>query len=228
MTASPQNPRRGKNRVAATNATLDLFGGGLLPEDMKYQPEFLSADEELALLADIETLPFREFEFRGFTGKRRTVSFGWRYDLNGGGLTRTEDMPEFLSPVRARTEVFAGVAPGSFQQVRVTEYARAPGSAGIRIAPFLAMLPAFRCCLPVPSGSAGERLSRSRGAPSLPSRALSTFSAVRRALNGSTAFPASKACATPSRFVTCSKEANPSGARIYIAEAAPAHARYAD
>ncbi|UQE03155.1 alpha-ketoglutarate-dependent dioxygenase AlkB [Bradyrhizobium japonicum] len=68
---------------------------------MKYQPEFLSANEERALLADIETLPFREFEFRGFTGKRRTVSFGWRYDFNGGGLTRTEDMPEFLTPIRA-------------------------------------------------------------------------------------------------------------------------------
>ncbi|MET4846928.1 alpha-ketoglutarate-dependent dioxygenase AlkB [Bradyrhizobium japonicum] len=72
-----------------------------IPEGMKYQPEFLSANEERALLADIETLPFREFEFRGFTGKRRTVSFGWRYDFNGGGLTRTEDMPEFLTPIRA-------------------------------------------------------------------------------------------------------------------------------
>jgi alkylated DNA repair dioxygenase AlkB len=94
---------------------------------MKYRPEFLSANEERALLADIETLPFREFEFRGFTGKRRTVSFGWRYDFNGGGLTRTEDMPEFLTPVRARAEAFAGIAAGSFQQVLVTEYAPGAG-----------------------------------------------------------------------------------------------------
>ncbi|MET3997115.1 hypothetical protein ABID65_008795 [Bradyrhizobium sp. S3.9.2] len=98
--------------MPATNPTLDLFGAGPLPEGMKYQPEFLSADEERALLADIETLPFKEFEFRGFTGKRRTVSFGWRYDFNGGGLTRTDDMPEFLTPVRARAEAFARIAPG--------------------------------------------------------------------------------------------------------------------
>ncbi|MET4721819.1 alkylated DNA repair dioxygenase AlkB [Bradyrhizobium japonicum] len=112
--------------MPAGNATLDLFGGVFLPEGMKYQPEFLSADEERALLADIETLPFREFEFRGFTGKRRTVSFGWRYDFNGGGLTRTEDMPELLTALRARAEAFGGLAPRSFQQVLVTEYA--PGS----------------------------------------------------------------------------------------------------
>jgi hypothetical protein len=93
---------------------------------MKYQPEFLSALEERELLADIERLPFREFEFRGFTGKRRTISYGWRYDFNGGGLTRTEDMPEFLTALRARAEAFAGLALHSFQQVLVTEYA--PGS----------------------------------------------------------------------------------------------------
>ncbi|WP_354116155.1 MULTISPECIES: alpha-ketoglutarate-dependent dioxygenase AlkB [unclassified Bradyrhizobium] len=94
---------------------------------MKYETEFLSAEEERQLLTDVEKLPFREFEFRGFTGKRRTVSFGWRYDFNGGGLTRTEDMPEFLTALRARAEAFAGLAPHSFQQVLVTEYAPGAG-----------------------------------------------------------------------------------------------------
>ena len=53
--------------------------------------------EEQALLAEIRALPFRDFEFHGFVGKRRVVSFGWRYDFNGGGLSKTEDMPEFSS-----------------------------------------------------------------------------------------------------------------------------------
>lgn len=43
-------------------------------------------------MGHIVPLPFRELEFHGFTGKRRIVSFGWRYDFNGGGLTKTEDM----------------------------------------------------------------------------------------------------------------------------------------
>jgi alkylated DNA repair dioxygenase AlkB len=78
-------------------------------------------------LEHIKVLPFREFEFHGVTGKRRTVSFGWRYDFNGGGLTRTEDMPEFLSGIRARAENFAGLQPGNLQHVLLTEYA--PGAA---------------------------------------------------------------------------------------------------
>ena len=107
--------------------TLDLFGDSPLPEGFRYQLEFLSRGEERSLLQYIEKLPFREFEFHGFTGKRRIVSFGWRYDFNGGGLTRTEDMPHFLSGVRARAEAFAGTAPGGLQQVLITEYA--PGAA---------------------------------------------------------------------------------------------------
>jgi alkylated DNA repair dioxygenase AlkB len=113
--------------VSGSSATLDLFGENLLPEGMKYKPDFLTREEERALLRSIEDLPFREFEFHGFTGKRRTISFGWRYDFNGGGLTRTEDTPEFISWLRARAETFAGNAPGSFQQVLVTEYAPAAG-----------------------------------------------------------------------------------------------------
>jgi alkylated DNA repair dioxygenase AlkB len=78
-------------------------------------------------LGHIVPLPFREFEFHGFTGKRRIISFGWCYDFNGGGLTKTEDMPDFLSAVRARAENFAGIALGQLQQVFITEYA--PGAA---------------------------------------------------------------------------------------------------
>jgi hypothetical protein len=53
-----------------------------LPEGFRYEEEFLSPNQERALIASLERLPFREFEFRGFLGNRRTVSFGWRYDFN--------------------------------------------------------------------------------------------------------------------------------------------------
>jgi hypothetical protein len=59
-----------------------------LPEGFTYRPRFLSEAVEQNLLKDVRGLPFREFEFHGFLGKRRIVSFGWRYDFNGGGLQR--------------------------------------------------------------------------------------------------------------------------------------------
>ena len=107
--------------------TLDLFGDTAFPEGFRYHPDFLSREEERSLLERIEDLPFREFEFHRFTGKRRIVSFGWRYDFNGGGLTKTDDMPNFLTAARARAENFASIAAGDLQQVLITEYA--PGAA---------------------------------------------------------------------------------------------------
>ncbi len=52
-----------------------------LPAGFVYQPDVLAPAEEDALVARLATLPFREFEFHGHTGKRRVVSFGWRYDF---------------------------------------------------------------------------------------------------------------------------------------------------
>ncbi|MBT1515740.1 alpha-ketoglutarate-dependent dioxygenase AlkB [Bradyrhizobium sp. SRL28] len=113
--------------MPSASATLDLFGNDALPEGFRYQPDFLSRAEERSLLQNIAPLPFREFEFQEFTGKRRIVSFGWRYDFNGGGLTKAVDMPDFLWAIRTRAESFAGIAPGTLHQVLITEYT--PGAA---------------------------------------------------------------------------------------------------
>ncbi|HEY8442113.1 MAG TPA: alpha-ketoglutarate-dependent dioxygenase AlkB [Xanthobacteraceae bacterium] len=98
-----------------------------LPEGFTYRPRFLSEAVEQNLLKDVRGLPFREFEFHGFLGKRRIVSFGWRYDFNGGGLQRTEDIPEFLRTVREKAAAFAGLPTSNLQQVLITEYR--PGAA---------------------------------------------------------------------------------------------------
>ena len=82
----------------------------------------MSREEEQSLLRHIVPLPFREFEFQGFTGKRRVFSFGFRYDLNGGGLFKAEHMPEFLAGIRARAENLAEIPPGTLHQVVITEY----------------------------------------------------------------------------------------------------------
>ena len=101
----------------------DLFTNGpSLPEGFRYGANLIQPDQEQALLEEIRRLPFKEFEFHGFLGKRRVVSFGWRYDFNGGGLRKTEDMPNFLMAVRDKAGAFAGIAPAELQQVLVTEY----------------------------------------------------------------------------------------------------------
>ena len=53
-----------------------------LPSGFRYQRDVITPAEETDLLARIRELPFREFEFHGYTGKRRIVSFGWHRDKN--------------------------------------------------------------------------------------------------------------------------------------------------
>jgi alkylated DNA repair dioxygenase AlkB len=98
-----------------------------MPSGFRYQPELISAADERELISRLEELPFREFEFHGFVGKRRTVSFGWRYDFSHAKLERVADIPEFLLPSRAAAAQFAGQDSGSFEHVLVTEYS--PGAA---------------------------------------------------------------------------------------------------
>ena len=105
-------------------AHADLFDPrpAVLPAGFKYQPDLISKETERTLAEQIAGLSLKEFEFQGFLGKRRIVSFGWRYDFNGGGLQRTEDLPTFLLPVREQAAAFAGMPPERLKQVLVTEY----------------------------------------------------------------------------------------------------------
>jgi alkylated DNA repair dioxygenase AlkB len=102
---------------------LSLFGAGAtLPEGFQYQPDLVSPDEELPLVERVRELPFKEFEFQGYVGKRRVVSYGWQYDFNERLLRRTEDIPAWLLPLRERAAGFAGMKPAQLQQALVTEY----------------------------------------------------------------------------------------------------------
>ena len=83
-----------------------------LPEGFHYDKQLCSPDEENRLIASFERLPFREFEFRGFLGKKRTVSFGWRYDFNVRELQQTEHIPAFLLPLRNKAAEFANLSEG--------------------------------------------------------------------------------------------------------------------
>ncbi len=91
-------------------------------EGFSYRSELLDQAEEEVLLSHVGTLPFREFEFHGYTGKRRVVSFGRKYDFSGQKLREAEAIPEFLRPLRIRAASFVGRNPDAFEQILVTEY----------------------------------------------------------------------------------------------------------
>ena len=96
------------------------------PEGFLYQPEVLPQDEEQELVAHIQGLPLKEFEFHGYVGKRRTLSFGWHYDFGSERLQPTDEIPAFLRRLRERAAAFAGMAPQDLPHALVTEYS--PGT----------------------------------------------------------------------------------------------------
>ncbi len=111
-----------------TGDQLGFFGGGpAFPEGFKYEPGIISESDEERLLDEFKSLPFKEFQFHGYTGKRRVVSYGWKYDFSARVLRSSDELPPFLAPIRERAAAFAGVAPDSLQQALITEYESGAG-----------------------------------------------------------------------------------------------------
>ena len=106
----------------------DLFARqGALPEGLTYRPELLTPQEEGELAEHLAALPFRAFEFHGFTGNRRTMSFGWHYAFDGSGLRPAEPMPAWLLPVREKAAAAAGLPADAFAHALLIEYAAGAG-----------------------------------------------------------------------------------------------------
>ena len=97
-------------------------------EGFRYRPALIDTAAEAALVTHVQDLPFQEFEFHGYKGKRRVVSFGWKYDFSGGGqLRKADEIPGFLLELKSLAASFAAVEPDAFQHVLVTEYGPGAG-----------------------------------------------------------------------------------------------------
>jgi alkylated DNA repair dioxygenase AlkB len=115
-------------RTARDNRQSDLFGAGdAMPEGFAYRDDVVSFADATTLVDIFATLPFKPFEFHGYLGNRRTVSFGWSYDYSGRALRKGEPLPNFLLPLQAKAGEFAGVPPSSLEQSTVIEYASGAG-----------------------------------------------------------------------------------------------------
>jgi alkylated DNA repair dioxygenase AlkB len=93
-----------------------------MPVGFRYRGGLITAAEERDLARVLAALPFQAFEFHGFLGKRRVVSYGWRYVFDGSGLEQAEPIPAFLLPLRAQAAAFAGLDAAALEHVLLTEY----------------------------------------------------------------------------------------------------------
>jgi alkylated DNA repair dioxygenase AlkB len=108
---------------------LNLFGGEPAegPEGLAFRRDFISPGEEADLAAHMGALPFAPFEFHGFEGKRRTLSFGLQYRFDGSGLHQAEPFPDWLLPCRDRAAAWAGWPRDAVRHALLVEYAPGAG-----------------------------------------------------------------------------------------------------
>jgi alkylated DNA repair protein (DNA oxidative demethylase) len=79
------------------------------PEGLVYQQEFLTPDEEIALLQRFDTLAFQPIVMKGVVARRTALRYGLGYDYDR--RTATPDappLPDWLVPVRDRAAALAG------------------------------------------------------------------------------------------------------------------------
>jgi alkylated DNA repair dioxygenase AlkB len=98
-----------------------------LPEGLEYRSGLVMPAEEAELIERFQTLDFKPFEFHGYFGNRRVVSFGWHYDFADRQVRQAQDLPEFLMPLRDHAAAFAGIDPAALEHALVTEYSPGAG-----------------------------------------------------------------------------------------------------
>lgn len=100
---------------------------GAAPEGFVYVADFLSAEEQAALLRELRALQYQHDTFRGQRLRRGYAQFGYAYVSTGRKVETTAAMPEFLRAVidKARPHCPDGA---EFNQCIVTHY---PAGSGI-------------------------------------------------------------------------------------------------
>ena len=89
---------------------------------LKLREDFIAAAEERQLVARIDALGLSPFRFQGWTGKRLTRSFGWRYDFDDASFAEDEPIPDWLRPLREKAAALAGISPDDFAHALVIRY----------------------------------------------------------------------------------------------------------
>jgi alkylated DNA repair dioxygenase AlkB len=102
----------------------ELFGDRqpALPAGLTYQSDFLSAEEESALLQWIAGLPLQEARYKAYTARRRVMSYGNRYDFDDNRLLPADPIPAALEPLRTKAAGWIGIAAAEFSSALVAEY----------------------------------------------------------------------------------------------------------
>lgn len=93
-----------------------------LPEGAVYEDDFISREEEAALLKHIAALPLQEAKYKAYVARRRVVSYGGVFDYDTMALQPAGELPGEFHWLRERAARWLGVAPSDFVHALIAEY----------------------------------------------------------------------------------------------------------
>lgn len=99
-----------------------LFPELTFPPGFSYEENFISTEEEFALIELIQKIPLKTFIFHGYEAKRRVTSFGYDYHFTSRSITKGDPIPKEFDSIVTRVAKVMKVSPDKVAEVLVTEY----------------------------------------------------------------------------------------------------------
>lgn len=100
----------------------EMFAENRLPNGLVYELDFITSDEEAALLGEIKRLPLEAAPYKGYTAKRRILSFDSTYDFDDHKLHPAAAPPKFLLPLKTKIAYWLRIPAEDFAHTLITEY----------------------------------------------------------------------------------------------------------
>lgn len=111
--------------TAIHTAQSQLFGtADLLPPGLVFAADFISEQDQAALLAVAAALPLRQARYKEYTARRRVYAYGSRFDFDAYKLRPRAigELPAPLAALREQLAPWAGVQVADFIHVMISEY----------------------------------------------------------------------------------------------------------
>jgi DNA oxidative demethylase len=105
------------------------------PSGLRYQPDFISTEQEQRLVAHLASVHFKQVIMREVAAKRTTAHFGWSYGYESWKIEPAEPIPSWIEPLRERVGALVGLEPDTFEEVLLSNYPEGAGIGWHRDAP---------------------------------------------------------------------------------------------
>jgi alkylated DNA repair dioxygenase AlkB len=98
----------------------------IYPPGFRYAADFISADEEKALLDLITNIPLHAMQFQGYEAKRKVASFGYDWSFEKRILSKGKEIPPAFDWLIEKVAMKIALKKENIAELLVTEYP--PGS----------------------------------------------------------------------------------------------------